>query len=71
MSSDPCKNEWVMIDWFEINRMNGWRFGPWPPLNEIHSVNGKNRLVQRQETVNPLPKLVDVQIIVIIPICLK
>lgn len=54
-----------------MNNKNGFRLGPLPPLNEIHSVNSKNRLVQRQETVNPLPKLVDVQIVLIIPICLK
>jgi len=61
---------WPMICWLPINNKQGWRFGPWPPLEEVrHGVNRivckQNPLTQSGEPVNS-PERTHVRIIVIV-----
>jgi len=59
-----------MIAWLSMNSKNGWRLGPWPPLEEVR--HGVNRFVCKQNPLNQTPEPVNVperthvQIIVIV-----
>lgn len=69
LSSLVC-DLFTVIAWLSMNSKNGWRLGPWPPLEEVR--HGVNRIVCKQNPLNQTPKPVNlpertpIQIIVIV-----